>query len=154
MGHEKYWALAAWQCQYWSNPTAAVRMRNVAKLTKFFSDQLRDISPYFSNKNHYLLFNNSHCEFSCYLSFVMNDEHFLHKRRYWYLWKFCDISHLRGYSRLICGRWGHWSWGFVHFFFFFFFFLVSFSSFSLLLRGRQTHKNLLSIILVPNFAGS
>lgn len=32
--------------------------------------------------------------------------------------------------------------------------LISFSSFSLLLRGRQTHKNLLSIILVPNFAGS
>lgn len=32
--------------------------------------------------------------------------------------------------------------------------LISFSSFSLLLRGRQTLKNLLSIILVPNFAGS
>lgn len=37
---------------------------------------------------------------------------------------------------------------------FYFSSLISFSSFSLLLRGRQTHKNLLSIILVPNFAGS
>lgn len=37
---------------------------------------------------------------------------------------------------------------------FYFTSLISFSSFSLLLRGRQNHKNLLSIILAPNFAGS
>lgn len=78
-----------------------------------FSDQLSDISLHFSNKNHYLSFDNSHRELGCYcfstkhhakeLPFVTNDEHCLHKRRYSCLWKFWGLFHLRGYARLICG---------------------------------------------------
>lgn len=64
-----------------------------------FSDQLSSISPHFSQKNHYLSFNdNSHCDWGRYLSstkhhakslpFVIRDEYFLHKRRCSCLWKF------------------------------------------------------------------
>lgn len=61
-----------------------------------FGNQLNDISTHFSNKNHYLSFNNSHRELGCYLSstkhhtqelpFVTNDEHFLQKEESG-LWK-------------------------------------------------------------------
>lgn len=33
-----------------------------------FGNQLSDISTHFSNKNHYLSLNKSHCELGCYLS--------------------------------------------------------------------------------------
>lgn len=126
-----------------------------------FGNQLSDISTHFSNKNHYLSLNNSPCELGCYLSstkhhrkqlpFVTNDERFLQKRRYGCL----EILKHFPFKRVRQSNlWNDEVIGLGPLLTFYFSSLISFSSFSLLLRGRQTHENLLSIILVPNFAGS
>lgn len=128
-----------------------------------FSNKLSGTGPHFSNKNHSLSFNiNSYCDLGCYFSstkhhakqllFVIHDDYFLHKRRSSCLWKFQDIFPFKRVCQTnlcedeVIGLGLQLP--------FYFSSLISFSSFSLLPRGKQTHKNLLSIILVPNFAGS
>lgn len=115
-----------------------------------FSDQLNDISPHFSNKNHYPSFANSHHGSGCYLSRIKHNTLKKQKKTYPLPWmmnifyiKEDTPEMLRCFScKRVCwtNLWNDKVIGFGLLLTFYFSFLISFSSFSLLLRGRQTHK--------------